>query len=430
MKDMARKRVLFILQSYPSVRSANALCDEKIIQKMIEAQDRYEVFCLVYENYNLSSEETVNHVHIYRFKRGVIWRLLSRARTKPSRLSSVVLRLNRVYLRVKQFIFIAIYPYTEPFLTKIVSNNAVRLHAKYHFDAVISEYHGLDTLHAGGTLKRHDPHIKFLPILWDPFTGKEPAKYLPRGYASWRLEKAEARELSRADKIVVMESSRAYHESHSTGKPYYDRFVYLDIPGIVCPPKAVKASTFIRKGKINIIFAGVLSLPDRDPEPILRVLGKTSLAKDIHMVFFSIGEGLRKLEAVKKDFPGEITISGYVDKEELVATYHGADVLLNLGGPNPTMVPSKVFEYLSYGKPIISGYYIDDEASLKYLERYPLALCVDQRIETEISASLIDKALPLLLGRKIPFDDIVAAYPGNTPGRYLDLIDELLNNKE
>lgn len=419
------KKILFTIQWYPSVLSANALCDQKIIDILAEDEE-YEITCLAYKPTGAPAKEEIGNVNVVRFYKGYWWNKTTDAKRGTGKHNRLVLALIKPMLRLRQIITIPFYPSTEPIANWKFAHHALKLQRKEHFDIVVSEFHGLDSLHAGSVLKKHYPEIKFVAILWDAFTGKEPCKYLPAKYADRKMEKAEKRELSCADKIVAMESSRRYHEQYSVQKSYYDRFVFLDIPGIVRQPDAVCKSRFIHDGKINIVYAGILNLPDRDPEYIVETLAQTSYAPDIHMIFICTGQGKQKLETLRERFPGEITISGYVEKDALVATYREANVLLNLGGPNPNMVPSKIFEYLSYGKPIISTYYVDGEASLKYFSRYPLAICMDQRKPMKENSVAVDVFLSEKRGHMISYDDVVEQYKNNSPQKYKELLDELI----
>ena len=55
-----------------------------------------------------------------------------------------------------------------------------------------------------------------------------------------------------------------------------------------------------------------------------------------------------------------------------------ADVLINIGSSVDTMVPSKIFEYMATGKPIISFFRHDTEPSIHYLGHYPLTLLIKE----------------------------------------------------
>lgn len=419
-------KILFIIKSYPPRQSANVQCDAKVIKALADGE--HEIHCLVSKFHHEESEESMDGIFVHRVDRGAYWNKYTFAREHEDAFSWFILKADRVLMRFKQFLAIPIYPVYEPFLLRKFAKKAISLHKKEHFDIVISEFHGMESLHAGRMLKQYDRKIRFLPILWDPFVGKTPAKYLPPKFAERRIMRAAERELGPADMIIGMESSKTYYEERKEQISYYGRMRFLDIPGIVRPAETTIKSKYIIKDKINIVYAGLLTLPDRDPEYIIEALAQTSLASDMHMVFFCAGEGKQKLKTLQERFPGKITVSGYVEKEELVATYHEADVLLNLGGPNSRMVPSKIFEYLSYGKPIISTYYMEGEASLEYLNRYPLATCIDQRRSLLESGKKLESFLSNKLSNIIPFDAVFTLYGNNTPQKYIEMIDQLRNS--
>lgn len=420
------KKILFTIQWYPAKDSANVLCDDKIIQEVLKT-DNYEIHCLVYKPNGFAKFDIINGVRIHRFSRGLYFRYYLWARENKSKIGASI---NRIILRIKQILTIPSYPCYEPLATLKYAKEAKKLHKKEKFDIVISEHHGFDTLYAGHALKKYDPNIKFVPILWDPFTGKEPAKYLPKGYAEKKLLNSESKILSNADCIIAMMSSIEYHKKMSINKAYYDKYRFLDIPGIIKPKESLADAKFIDESKINIVYSGVLSLPERDPSYIVELLNQTKYAKDINLVFLAIGNGVDKLYGLKETFSGNLVINGYVSREEINAIYHKSDVLLNLGGSNPYMVPSKIFEYMSYGKSILSTYYIDDESSKKYFEKYPLALCIDERKNKDKNKAILEEFIGSKLNKKIEFEDVKKAFPYNLPESYVKVIKDVIDGTE
>lgn len=420
------KKILFTIQWYPSRNSANVLCDDNIIKELLKTE-KYEIHCLVYQPGGLPKSEIVNGIHIQRIERGPYFKYYLSAKDKQSKIGEWI---NRVILRVKQALTIPIYPCYEPLLSLKFAQEAKKMHRKEKFDIVISEHHGFDTLYAGHILKKSDPNIKFVPILWDPFTGKQLAKYLPRKYAEKKLLKSESKILSNADCIIAMEASREYHEKMSKNKTYYDKYKFLDIPRIVMPKESFSEAKFIDKNKINIVYSGVLNLPERDPSYVIELLNKTKYAKDINLVFFAIGNGLGKLYELKEKFLGNLLISGYISRQEINAVYHKSDILINLGGSNPYMVPSKIFEYMSYGKPILSTYYIDDESSKKLLKKYPIGLCVDERKSIEENVTEVQAFINKSLGKTVAFEDVKKTFPLNLPESYIQVIEEVLRSND
>ena len=417
-------KVLFLIQWYPSRHSANINCDDKIMQALLHRGD--EVHCLADSSWGAAREETVNGVRVHRFFSGFWYKLHTLSRDHPSCWTYRPMEmLNRLILRFKQVLTAPIYPFYDPIICLRFAHAALRLQKKESFDFIVAEYNGNPSLYAGYRVKKSFPETPFLPILWDPLTGKTPARYLPRSFAQRRLRLQEKLLLSRADAIACMRSSRAYHQANSTGKSYYPKMRFLDIPGIEPPRPSSVPAPLLRKDAINVVFAGVLSLPDRDPTPILRILNRTALVERLHVLFLCTGSGRDKVETMRSEFRGELTIHGYLSGEELNAVYQGADLLLNLGGPNPSMVPSKIFTYLSYGKPILSTYYIDGESSQSYLDCYENALCVDLRADPAENARAVEAFLRARLGTVVPFETVSKQFPENTAGAFTDLIDSI-----
>lgn len=421
------KKILFVIQHYPPKRSANVLCDDKIIKRLSSDGNYhvdYQITCLCYKypNENLIAKE--NDVKVIRFKRSLLW---NKFVTSVGQNGGIWTRVYKIILRLKQFLTIPIYPFYEPFLCKKFAKQAIKLHKKEKFDMVISEHNGLDTLYAGHKLKEFDPEIKFTAILWDPITGKIPAKYLPKKYAEKKLKKAEFKLLNNADKIIAMKSSESYHLKNSIEKPYFDKFEFLDIPNIYQPKNVSEDEKYIAPNKINVVYSGLLTVPSRMPDGFMEVVAKSKYAESFNLLFFCNGNGKDLLNDYVGKFAGNIAISPYISHDELLKVYKSAQFLLNIGGDNKFMVPSKIFEYMSFGKPIISTYYIEDEASTKYLKKYPLALLIDERLSVEENAKKLDEFIENSLNRTVPFEFVKETFKENTTDAYISIIESLLN---
>ena len=104
-----------------------------------------------------------------------------------------------------------------------------------------------------------------------------------------------------------------------------------------------------------------------------------------------------------------------VQKKENVSWYHNlplaeclgimchADILINLGNKSTNQTPSKVFDYIGTGNPIVNFHSLPDDTSKFYLEKYPMKLniletenalsdCVDQFVA--FSEEFVGKSVP------------------------------------
>lgn len=421
------KKVLFIIQSYPSNRSANVICDEKIMKAMIDS-GKYEIHCLAYRFHGQKLYEEINGFKVHRFKRGHWWNLYTYARDNESQpLYKAIVKLNRLYMRFRQFCCIPIYPNYEPILAKLVAKNAIELYRKEQYDLIIAEHSGRDTLYGGMKVKERFPNVRFIPILWDPLSGRQPAKYLPIKYAEKRIEEDEKFLLKNADRVICLQSNEEYQRQHSAKKSFFKNLRFLDIPGIIHPTIHPCQEGFTKKGRINILYSGILTLPDRNPSAFIRIIKQSKFADRINIMFFSAGiDGKECAKRELADFKGTWLVHPYIPKSQLNTVAANSDVFLNIGGPNPVMVPSKIFEYMSLGKPIVSTYYIDNESSRKYFDSYPLSCCLDIRKSEEELVVLFDEFISNQLNKTVPFDSVQKAFPRNTPAEFIKVFEEVL----
>lgn len=414
-----KKKILFTIQWYPSVLSANALCDQKIIEEL--KKNNVEITCLTYRGREQSKTDVLDGVHVFRFRRSFWWNKKMQAKQKDTSWSRYILSLDRIILRIKQILTVPFFPFVNiKSIIKFICR-AIQLHKKEHFDMVVAEHHGMDSLLAGYALKWYDPGIKFIGILWDPISAKEPARYLPKCYSEKRSKQLELSILKKADILIGMKSSERTVRSILGLNP--TKHLFYDIPSIIKPKYPELARTdIIKVDKINVIFSGILSLPDRDPEYLIRALNETSVAHRLNLVFLCTGSGKAKLNILQGVFKGCITNMNYIPHDQMLAVYSQADVLLNFGGRNPNMVPSKIFEYMSFGKPVISMYCIDNEASKAYLDRYPLSVCLDERKDIRESVEDLEDFFASKLGRTVAFEEVEKLFPLNSPKVYADLL--------
>lgn len=416
------KKILFTIQWYPSVLSANALCDEKIIKQLVK-ENQYDISCLTYRSNEQSSKSSLDNVKIYRFRRSVWWNLVIKAKQNKGLISNIILRFDKFVLRVKQILTIPIYPIVNIKSCIKFAYNAYCLHKKNKFDIVISEHHGIDSLFAGYVLKRLFPDIKFIAILWDPISAKEAVGYLPSKYSLKKNIYIEKKILQYADYVVGMKSSEKTVKSFNLG--FNEKHKFFDIPGIVKQIGSQYKCDKLLDGCINIVYSGILSLPDRNPSFIIDIINSCPFAERINFVFFCTGAGKAVLERKKKSFKGSINICEYIPHSDLISVYQNADILLNFGGVNTNMVPSKIFEYMSFCKPILSTYKIDNDASKTYLDRYPLALCIDERKEVDDNLYLINHFFQHYKEMNITFESVERKFFINTPNIYINLINTM-----
>lgn len=421
------KKILFTIQWYkiPSsiAASANAICDENIIEELCK-NEKYEIHCLSYGVSEFISEEQIDGVHIHRIRRSSLWeRFVLTRNGKISFQSRFIYMCYRILMRLKQFLFVPIYPIYEPFHTVNFAKKALELHEKEHFDIIISEFNGFDSLCAGAYVKSKNTEIVFIPICWDSISGGRLPHYLPKLYSLRQKRKLENVIMDLADKAIVMKSSRNFHDTHTMSYDYYKKFIFLDVPYLKKYDMKISMDTYCSK-ELTFLYAGTLT--DRSPEYLFELLNELNM--HISFTFICVVSFHSKLLQLSKKYKNiKIVCLPYMTHFELKMLQLKATCLVNFGVSNANAVSGKIFDYMSSLKPIISTVNHDNEACIPYLKKYPSALIIDERYSIKHNLVLMKKFLSNISSISISFQTVSELFRDNCPKTYIQEIEALLS---
>lgn len=412
-------KILFLTRSYPdTLGSATILCMHRVLN-CVAASDKYEVHALCMRYPGEGKMEYLGNVIVHRFN--PTWWQRKRNSLQKSRKYGKLARFMEVLTKI---LTVATFPQTEPLSSRQYFQAAKKLHMEYGFELVVSEHHGLVTLLAGCHLMKEFKGLKHLAVLWDPVKGQMATVKLPQWYTKNRINSIERYVSEYTTLQISTLSMKAYHTEH--GDMGSDHRIYLDIPSILKPEEDVSTGHMfcLRDDCINIVYSGLLSEYYRDALPILRLLNQCDCAEKINMIFFSRGEK-EQIEKEAIDFKGAVVYHDYIPLADLHTIYRHADYFLNVSHINANMVPSKIFEYMSYGRPIISTYVTDGDSAEKYVSRYPEALCIDLKKCDDDNISNLN-AFFQREHRIVPFEEVKAEFKDNTPEKYLEVIEKVI----
>lgn len=427
---MNKLKILFSIQSYPSENSANGLCDEKLIEELMKS-NIYEIHVLCYR-YNFQPKyEIVNGVIVHRFSKGVWWNIYTWARhQKKSWVTQIIFLMDRVILRFKQFITIPIYPHTNWFISWLGYVYASKLQKKYKFDIVVTEHNALATTITGYLLKKKFPEIQFMPIFWDALSGGFKVKYLPVRFSQYRKERLELKIFKRADKIIAMESHNKHLQKTMKNNYMLNKIVFLNIPYFIeQDDKFLKKEDIVLPTECKyIIFAG--NLWQRNPEYFIKVLAKCELT-NVTLLVISASKKSVYMKQLAYKYNINIQYLDFLQHDKLINVLKQASFLLNFGVTNSNAISGKIFEYMGFGKPIISTYSIDNEACIPFLKKYPLSFLLDEREQNiEKQAIALRKFIEDNLDKKVSYEEIAPIFYKNTPKSYVREINKLITKKQ
>lgn len=165
-------------------------------------------------------------------------------------------------------------------------------------------------------------------------------------------------------------------------------------------------------GKIHCVFLGRLYEKVRPPEKVVKIIAGLDFS-EIIFDFYGMGQELIEQSPDYEEAKNKICLHGSVGNEEAEEVRALSDVLINIDNTNMSQVPSKIFEYISTGKPIINFYFNDGSPILEYLKKYPI--CINVNVNTETDYESIILFLNKTKNKVISFDVIKHMYIQNTP---------------
>ncbi|EXM40993.1 hypothetical protein RASY3_02425 [Ruminococcus albus SY3] len=406
-----KKRVLVLLGRYFPKASANTICTQNVLDLL--PKDNYNVDIICYDD----GLKTDTNYRVIKLSRGLLHSFEYKLEMKNGKCVSLLKNVVKTILKLQQLPFLFVWPWTDPIFTSKVYNTAKHLYSKHKYDYVLAIHMPLSSIIVGNKLKRIYPDMQFIPVFWDSLSGGVPISLFSLEWNTRKKLKWEQKLLSNADKIVVMESSRSHHKKYSSRYDYYSRFIFLDIPLLVCHNYERYNSPY-RKEKTNIVFCGTANSPLRNIEFFAK-LAKYVNKIDDSIVFYIIG----KCNCTDLFDSSNIVYLKEVPHDKLSPYIACSDILLNFGVKTPAAISGKIFEYMGYAKPIISTYSIDDEACLPYLKKYPNALLLNENdTDFEKQAEILIDYAHDAITKKIEVEEIKRIFKNNMPESFISAV--------
>ena len=413
-----KKKLLFILNEYPPKTSPTSMAVKPIIDLLAH---KYEIYVISIGN--RKKKKMIDGVNVIYVNGGI-----EKLKFKNLKADNYLNYLKRFVLRVKQIIMIPCYPILRPVLQYKLWKTGLNICKKEKIDCVIGVCFPQEAIIASNKIKRYCPSVKYVPYLVDAFSGGTLPKYLPISFSRQRKIALEKKLIANADLAIAMEASKGfYRENNMDSKYTFLNPAFLEKPIISFPCE--DKNIYLDKEKINIVYAGFLYLPDRDPTYIIRLLSSLKIQ---NMCLAFVGNCDSEVEQIiereKKTFYGEIKQFKFIPREQLKYLLNEASFLLNMGVSNSHAISGKIFEYMAFGKPIITTYFDENDAALPYLRKYPLSCLINQ--ENEDIKMAQTKMKDFLTGsneNRIPFSFVEREFYSSMPKAFSEVISSLVN---
>lgn len=236
-------------------------------------------------------------------------------------------------------------------------------------------------------------------------------------------------EIDVINSVDVLVVTRLIYHDNKTNKlsPYVFKMCPIDFPNIRPLLKTKDINNIIfDKRYINCIFVGNLYRDIRSADYLLRVFKEM---KNDRLILHCIGGGDTEQLYDFKEILGErLIIHGVVNYERAINAMIDADILINIGNTISNQMPSKIFDYINTGKPILNFVKINNCPTLEYTIKYPLCLNIfeSRKLTNDVIQEIEDFCIENK-GYQIDYDLIKRIYNDCTVGVVVNKLMNIIN---
>ena len=407
------KKILFMVDMYYHSPRAVGICVHNVARELINLG--HEVHVIAYKHNNEVLEEVYEGVFIHR----IAMRFDMKAQQYGERYIDTLwgkfcYKVAGITRKVQKLILLPWFPLVSPFTANRYYKKAISLNRKLIFDCVIATYLPPEPLFAGALIKKEFKEIKYGAYILDSLISQSGQKYLPAKIIknlTWKFEKMVYKN---ADKIYNPECLREHYQSDKYLK-FRDKMIFLDVPYFK-PRQPILTQRLYDVSKKHLVYLGTLIKNSRNPEYIYRLFKEINKSGDYQLHFYTRGSCEDDLHKYQIESGGAVLRHGFVTHAAVDNIIANSDYLVNLSVKDAAMISGKIFEYMSTGKPVIHFYYQDNDACLRYLEKYELSIVIkiDERL-FESNVGRLQKFLTDSYGRTVEPNSLLETFKRNTP---------------
>lgn len=199
-------------------------------------------------------------------------------------------------------------------------------------------------------------------------------------FSEKRLSKLESKWIKNANNVFM--PNNYYEKYEQTLNFDKDKFIRVELPCFFKKDELMLINSTIPQN--NVIHTGDFFNKFRDPKQLF-VLAKR-MSKTTNYSFVNFGTMDKKLKHLYNDeMPSNIKFSERIAGETLLKVIGQASLLVIVDNEYGIQIPSKAFEYISTGKPILLIYNNPESPTKRLLENYEylIVLKADEKISNE-----------------------------------------------
>ena len=349
--------------------------------------------------------EIYNGIGIYHFP---YWKYINLSVIRQYAITHPIKAIQGILSKIR-------YKFDEKILKEdFLSNEAVKsylhmlkvINKSNNYDVIIAVSGIFVTAQALVNFKKELPKTKFVLYQVDPLSTNYSYLNLS-GRSRKKLFQLEQDMYSLANAIILTPIVATEIEKKYNGK-FHQKIFELEFPNVSLKRKGCIVSMVNRNVPCECVFTGNIYGGIRNPEFTFRLF--TALSND--KVNFSVVGNTDVFYL--KQYP-KIHFMGHQNLDETRRIIDKSDFLVNIGNTVLNQVPSKLFEYISTGKPIINICKSKQCPTLPYMQEYPLCINIFEEDPIEIQIPAIKRFIMASRGKLVSQNEIARLYKECTP---------------
>lgn len=417
--------ILFIPDTFLPNPSANGYCTYLVMHEL--KRRGHELSCVCSRPKGSPVTEEIDGIRVYRVRQQHYARMSA---LYASRRNSVFLRVwfYAIHLlrRVVGLFILPIFPDISPVRSYMIFKAVESIHKERAVDCVIGVFRAFCGVKAALYFKRSHPETVCGAYYLDLIEGQTIPKWFPTAIFRRLCNRGERRAFEALD-FLMMAKSGAQTYSRSFFERVSGKIHYIDFPVFRDLRRECDRRVSFVDGKVNIVYAGTLDRAYRNPEYFLSVASRLGELGGIIVHVYGRNNCQDVLDRYLADYPSLVRCHGLVGPDVAIGAMLSSDVLLNISNTK-TMVPSKIFELFSTGKPIINVVANRDDPSLEYFERYPLTCNLYTDLNVADSCEKLKNFLRQISGESADFSTVSSYFSDNTPDPACCIIESYLRS--
>ena len=340
---MKRIRYIFLTNQYLPTPGATGVCVHQVAKYMaLQGEDVY-VVCY---GKNQKSGEVIDGIKVIRVKEPFFIKTQS-----CGFIMSFVSRMTSLLLK---FIYIKKYPLRSNLLVRRFVNSVLSLQQQGVDSVIIASYTPLEAVIAAAKCKEKNIASKIIYYSTDTLSNeKGDLGFLSANKRTNLGLKWERKLFALYDRIIIMECHKDHYTMNAFGE-FANKISFASFPLIVKPESSYPVTQ--RDSYQRIVFAGNLYKKMRNPIYICGLINSVARESNLKAIFVGGGDCVEELERICEASNGIIKYVGFKPHSYVEQELFKADMLLSIGNSFSEMCPSKIYEYMSTGKPIIHTY--------------------------------------------------------------------------